>query len=146
MTWDIWDILGYLGYVGIFWDIWDTLGNVGTCWNMSCWYVKLQFLFRSWVMNMVSISISILTSYAVGILESTQASRGRSQGTHLSASKLQQCLLCCFKAGRKWWVSNGKHDSEVVCLFILLYMVCIYVYIYIYIYMIYNIYNIYIYM
>ena len=138
-----WDILGYLGYVGIFWDIWDTLGNVGTCWNMSCWYVKLQFLFRSWVMNMVSISISILTSYAVGILESTQASRGRSQGTHLSASKLQQCLLCCFKAGRKWWVSQRKTWLwSSLFVYITVYGVYIRVYIYTYIwYIIYIIYT-----
>ena len=138
-----WDILGYLGYVGIFWDIWDTLGNVGTCWNMSCWYVKLQCLFRSWVMNMVSISISILTSYAVGILESTQASRGRSQGTHLSASKLQQCLLCCFKAGRKWWVSQRKTWLwSSLFVYITVYGVYIRVYIYTYIwYIIYIIYT-----
>ena len=117
--WDIWDMLGYLGYVG-------------TCLDMSCWYVKLQFLFRSRL-----ISISILTSYAVGILESTQASRGRSQGTHLSASKLQQCLLCCFKAGIKSWVSQRKtwlwSSSFVYITVYGVYLrVCIYIYIYIY--------------
>ena len=112
---------------------WDTLGYVGTCWDRSCWYVKLQFLLRSWVMNMVSISISILTSYAVGILESTQASRGRSQGTHLSASKLQQCLLCCFKAGRNSWVSQRKTWLwSSLFVYITVYGVYIRIYIYIY--------------